>query len=52
MVRHHVLTVCRLLDDFFSDLRAAALERMKKEAILTGTGCKRASDESRELYVQ
>lgn len=51
MVRHHVLTVCRLPDDFFGSA-SGCVGADEEEAILTGTGCKRASDESRELYVQ
>lgn len=51
MVRHHVLTVCRLLGDFFGSA-SGCVGADEEEAILTGTGCKRASDESRELYVQ
>lgn len=52
MVRHHVLTGCRLLDDFFESASGCVGAEEEEEAILTGTGCKRASDESRELYVQ
>lgn len=51
MVRHHVLTICRLPDDFFEST-GDCIGAEEEEAILTGTGCKRASDESRELYVQ
>lgn len=52
MVRHHVLTVCRLHDDFFFGSASGCVGADEEEAILTGTGCKHASDESRELYVQ